>query len=49
VTVERLMRELGPRGVVRVTTRRTTISDPSASRPTDLVERQFRAPAPNRL
>jgi putative transposase len=49
-TVERLMRELGLRGVVRgKATIRTTIGDESSSRPADLVERQFRAPAPNRL
>jgi putative transposase len=48
-TVERLMRQLGLRGVVRGKTRRTTISDPAAPQPADLVERQFRAPAPNRL
>ncbi len=48
-TVERLMRQLGIAGVVRGKTARTTISDPSASRPADLVDRQFRAPAPNRL
>ncbi len=48
-TVERLMRQLGLRGAVRGKTRRTTISDPTATRPADLVERQFRAPAPNRV
>jgi putative transposase len=40
-TVERLMRELGLAGVHRGATRRTTISDPAAARPADLVERQF--------
>ena len=34
------------RGKARV---RTTIVDESSSRPLDLVARQFRAPAPNRL
>ncbi len=49
-TVERLMRELGLRGVVRGQPRvRTTVSDPASDRPLDLVARQFRAPAPNRL
>jgi putative transposase len=40
-TVERLMRELGLRGVRRGATRRTTIGDPAAARPADLVNRQF--------
>ena len=49
-TVERLMREMGLSGVRRgrqfkVTTR----PDQRQHRPDDLVERQFRAPAPNRL
>jgi putative transposase len=49
-TVERLMRTLGLRGVVRGTTRvRTTIGDGASDRPLDLVARRFRAPAPNRL
>jgi putative transposase len=48
-TVERLMRELGLRGAVRGKTRRTTIVDPAAARPADLVDRRFRAAAPNRL
>ena len=48
-TVERLMRDLGLRGVVRGKTRRTTIPDTAAERPRDLVERRFSAPAPNRL
>ena len=49
-TVERLMRQLGLRGVVRGNTRRqTTLADPAQDRPADLVARQFRAPAPNRL
>ena len=49
-TVERLMRTLGLRGVVRGKAfARTTFSEKAASRPPDLVARQFRAPAPNRL
>lgn len=49
-TVERLMRGLGLRGVVRgKTSVRTTVGDAAAARPADLVQRQFRAPAPNRL
>jgi putative transposase len=49
-TVERLMRALGLRGVVRGKTRvRTTFSDDTAARPADLVKRQFRAAAPNAL
>jgi putative transposase len=48
-TVERLMRELGLRGVVRGKTVRTTWPDTAAARPADLVERQFHAEAPNRL
>jgi putative transposase len=48
-TVERLMRDLGIRGVVRGKTVRTTFPDAAATRPADLVDRQFRASAPNRL
>ena len=49
-TVERLMRVLGLRGVVRgKTSVRTTLGDAAAVRPADLVQRQFRALAPNRL
>src|SRR5215212_393462 len=49
-TVERLMRELGLRGVVRgKPSVRTTLPDDASDRPQDLVARQFRAPAPNRL
>jgi putative transposase len=49
-TVERLMRDLGLRGVVRgKPSVRTTVSDDASDRPLDLVARQFRAPAPNRL
>jgi len=45
-TVERLMRDLGLRGVVRGKTRRTTTADESAPRPADLVERNFSATRP---
>ena len=48
-TVERLMAELGLTGAVRGKVKRTTIADPAAARPADLVQRQFAPPAPNRL
>ena len=48
-TVERLMRSMGLRGVVRGKTRRTTIADATAPRPADLVERRFTAARPNQL
>jgi transposase InsO family protein len=48
-TVERLMRGLGLQGVIRGKPVRTTISDKAAPCPMDQVNRQFRAPAPNRL
>ena len=48
-TVERLMREMGLRGVIRGKPLRTTISDKAAPCPLDHVNRQFHAPAPNRL
>ena len=48
-TVERLMRDLGLRGVVRGKPRRTTVAGPAGERPRDLVERRFCAGAPNRL
>jgi putative transposase len=48
-TIERLMRELGLRGVVRGKKVRTTWPDEVSPRPLDLVERQFHATAPNRL
>jgi putative transposase len=48
-TVERLMRDLGLRGVVRGKKVRTTWSDDVSQRPEDLVARQFHAQAPNRL
>jgi putative transposase len=49
-TVERLMRDLGLVGCRRGREWvRTTIGDDALDRPADLVEREFRAPAPNRL
>ncbi len=48
-TVERLMRELGLAGVIRGKPVRTTISDKAVPCPLDRVNRQFHAPAPNRL
>ena len=48
-TVERLMRQIGLRGVRRGIRRRTTIADPAAARPADLVQRRFAPQAPNRL
>jgi putative transposase len=51
-TVERLMRLNGWAGATRQTRPRTTIADPEAleqRRPPDLVDRQFKVTAPNRL
>jgi transposase InsO family protein len=48
-TVERLMRDLGLQGVIRGKPVRTTISNKAAPCPLDQVNRQFHAPAPNRL
>jgi putative transposase len=48
-TVERLMRAMGIRGIVRGKKVYTTWPDTTAERPADLVDRQFRAAAPNRL
>lgn len=48
-TVERLMRDMGLHGVIRGKPLRTTISDKAAPCPLDRVNRQFHAPAPNRL
>jgi transposase InsO family protein len=48
-SVARLMRELGLQGVIRGKPVRTTISDKAAPCPLDHVNRQFKAPAPNRL
>lgn len=48
-TVERLMVAMELQGATRGAKTRTTISDDSAARPGDLVERSFAAEAPNRL
>lgn len=48
-TVERLMRSEGLHGAVRGKKRRTTLPDGRAERAPDLVERDFKAPEPNRL
>ena len=48
-TVERLMAEAGLAGAVRGKTKRTTIADPAAPRPDDLVQRRFAPTAPNRF
>jgi len=48
-TVERLMRGMGLAGVIRGKSVRTTIQDKAAPCPLDHVNRQFHAPAPNRL
>ncbi|MET8012846.1 IS3 family transposase [Streptomyces sp. NPDC005271] len=48
-TVERLMRELGLEGVIRGQRRRTTVPEPSAPRPPDLVDRDFTATRPDQL
>jgi putative transposase len=46
-TTARLMRQLGLAGRVRGPKRRTTVPADTSARPADLVERQFRASAPN--
>jgi transposase InsO family protein len=48
-SVERLMRAMGLRGVVRGGETRTTVSNPATPCPADKVNRQFRASAPNVL
>lgn len=48
-TVERLMGELGLQGATRGKTYQTTMPDPAADHPADLVNRQFRAERPNQL
>ncbi|EPG3431816.1 TPA: IS3 family transposase [Pseudomonas aeruginosa] len=48
-TVQRLMKRLGLRGVVRGKAVRTTVSDPKAPCPLDHVKRQFKADRPNAL
>lgn len=47
--VDRVMRTLGLEGVRRVKKLRTTISDPDGKRANDLLNRDFTAPAPNRV
>jgi transposase InsO family protein len=48
-TVERLMRSMDLRGVIRGKPVKTTISDKATPCPLDQVNRQFKAPRPNRL
>jgi putative transposase len=48
-TVERLMRKMGLKGVVRGRRPRTTIPQEDATRPADLVQRDFTATRPNQL
>jgi putative transposase len=49
-TVERLMRQVGLRGIPREKTRKTTIGDGAETeRPEDLVKRKFVATGPNQL
>jgi putative transposase len=48
-TVERLMQNMGLQGVIRGKPVRTTVQDKTAPCPLDHVNRQFHAPAPNRL
>lgn len=48
-TVERLMKSMGLQGVSRGKPVKTTVSDKAAPCPLDRVNRQFWAPAPNRL
>ncbi len=48
-TVARLMRDMGLQGAIRGKPVRTTVSDKAAPCPLDRVNRDFQAPAPNRL
>jgi putative transposase len=48
-TVERLMKALGLQGVRRGKRWKTTVADPAAARPADLVQRRFSPVAPNVL
>ncbi|MDJ0391703.1 IS3 family transposase, partial [Roseomonas sp. E05] len=48
-TVARLMRQMGPQGVVRGRTARRTVPDKATPCPSDKVNRQFQAPRPNQL
>jgi transposase InsO family protein len=48
-TVARLMKTMGLQGIIRGKPVRTTVSDKAAPCPLDRVNREFHAPAPNRL
>jgi transposase InsO family protein len=48
-TVDRLMRQLGMQGVRRGKTPRTTVAAAGGTRAADLLQRDFSAPAPNRV
>jgi hypothetical protein len=48
-TVARLMKTMGLQGVIRGKPVRTTVSEKAVPCPLDRVNRQFHAPAPNRL
>lgn len=48
-TVSRLMKAMGLQGIIRGKPIKTTVADKSAPSPLDRVNRQFKAPAPNRL
>jgi len=48
-TIERLMGQMGLRGVVRGKSKRTTVASDHDQRPLDLVRRVFRAERPNQL
>jgi len=48
-TVERLMNTLGLQGIRRGKQWKTTVPDPAAERPADLVKRRFNPPHPNAL
>ncbi|WNI20420.1 IS3 family transposase [Streptomyces sp. ITFR-16] len=48
-TIERLMAKLGLEGVIRGRRYRTTVPEPSAPRPPDLVDRDFTASRPDQL
>jgi len=48
-TVERLMREMGLRGIIRGRTKRTTIPADRDPKPLDLVQRRFGADRPDQL
>ena len=45
----RLMKEMGPQGIIRGRPHRTTVPDKKVPCPLDKVNRRFRAPAPNML